>query len=202
MTRGAVQHNEQMMLRVGFGELFEEYLQTSAIHPRQVKAEALSRGGLDRRIEVSPLVGAPHHVGRAKAFGTVAPPVPVDQPETGLVEGQDLQRFPWATLAALPDGVGEVFLKASCSSGSAFSWRGLPVLSFTLRRLRSWPTPSGWAYSMPCRSRRNSSAWPIVAISPRFIASSRSSKASGVTNSCRPRSCTLLFSSSSRPPSL
>ena len=44
---------------------------------------------------------------------------------------------------AHPDGVGEVFLKVSCSSGSAFSCRGRPVFFFTLRRLKSWPTPSG-----------------------------------------------------------
>src|SRR5215210_7170031 len=30
-------------------------------------------------------------------------------------------------LSASADGVGEVFLKASCFSGSAFSWRGRPV---------------------------------------------------------------------------
>ena len=62
-------------------------------------------------------------------------------------------------LSASADGVREVFLKASCSSGSAFSCRGRPVLSLTLRRLRSWPTPSGCEYSMPCRSLRNWSAW-------------------------------------------
>src|SRR5919199_2832180 len=130
MTRGAIEHNEQMMLGVGFRELFEEYLQTSAIHPRQVKAEALSCGGLDRRIEVSPLVGAPHDVGRAKAFGAVAPPVPVDQAKTRLVKGHHLQRFLTVMiLAASPYGLGEVFLKASCSCGSASSCRGRPVLS-------------------------------------------------------------------------
>jgi hypothetical protein len=37
---------------------------------------------------------------------------------------------------------------------------------------------------------------------PRFMASSRSENASGVTNSWRPRSLTLLFRSSSIPPFL
>ena len=74
------------MLRVGFRELVEKYLQTSAIHPRQIKAEALPRCRLDSRIEVSPLVGAPDDVGWTKAPGTVAPPVPVDQAKTRLVK--------------------------------------------------------------------------------------------------------------------
>jgi Tol biopolymer transport system component len=61
-----------------------------------------------------------------------------------FVEEQDLQ---WLVLRLSasdpPYPTGEVFLKASWSWGYSFSWRGLPVLSFTLRRLRSWPTPSG-----------------------------------------------------------
>src|SRR5215207_3068869 len=125
------------MMGVGFGKLFEEALQTPTVHPGQVKAEGLSRSGLHCRIEVGPFVGAPDDVGRTKAFGTVSPPVPVDQAKTRFVKGQDLQWFAAVTLAALPDGGGEVFLKASCSSVSAFSWRGRPVLSFTFRRLRS-----------------------------------------------------------------
>src|SRR5215211_3906012 len=126
MTRGAVQHNEQMMLRVGFGELFEECLQTSAIHPRQVMAEALSRGGLESRIEVSPLVGAPHHVGRAKAFGTVAPPVPVDQsPKRASSKARTFSGFPGRRSRLCPTASAKFFcrppaLRGRPSRGEAF----------------------------------------------------------------------------------
>jgi hypothetical protein len=71
--------------------------------------------------------------------------MPVDEAKTGFIKGQDLQRFVGSWATALPYGlpyglpypIGEVFLKASCSSVSAFSCRGRPVLSFTFRRLRS-----------------------------------------------------------------
>jgi hypothetical protein len=68
----------------------------------------------------------------------VAPPVPADQAKTCFIKGQDLQWLVvglWA--AELPYPIGKLFLKASCCWGSAFSCRGRPVLSFTLRRLRS-----------------------------------------------------------------
>src|SRR3712207_4565502 len=140
MAWSAVEHDEQVVVGVGFGELFEETLQAPTVHPGQVKAEALSRCGLERRIEVGPLVGAPDDVGWTKTLRAVSPPVPIDEAKTRFIKGQDLQRFVGFWAAALPYGLpyplGEVFLKASCSSVSAFSWRGRPVLSFTLRRLR------------------------------------------------------------------
>src|SRR3712207_5677009 len=77
MARSAVEYDEQMMIGVGFGELFEEALQAPTVHPRQIQAEVLSRCGFERRIEVGPLVGAPDDVGRTKAFGAVSPAVPV-----------------------------------------------------------------------------------------------------------------------------
>src|SRR5215208_3254444 len=109
----------------------------AVIHPRQVHAEAFPGCRLHRRVEAGPLVGASHRVGRTESLGTVAPPTPVDEPKACLVEGQDLQRLPAMARSASPEDVREVFLKASCSSGSAFSCRGRPVLSFTLRRLKS-----------------------------------------------------------------
>src|ERR671912_485015 len=87
-------------------------------------------------VEVGPLLGAPHDVGRTEPLRAVAPPVPVDQPEACLVEGQNLQRL--VVASALPlDLSSELFLKASCSFWSASSWRGRPVFFLTLRRLRS-----------------------------------------------------------------
>jgi hypothetical protein len=41
MARSSVEHDEQMVVGLGFGESFEETLQASSVHPRQVKAEAL-----------------------------------------------------------------------------------------------------------------------------------------------------------------
>src|SRR5215203_854497 len=150
MAWGTIEHQEQMVLGVGFGEPFEERLQAPTVHPWQIQTETLSCCGLERRIEVGPLVGTPNDVGRTKALRIVAPPVPVDEAKTGLVEGQDLQRLLVGLSAAtlplpygLPYPIAEVFFKASCSSGSAFSCRGRPVLSLTLRRLKSCPTPSG-----------------------------------------------------------
>src|SRR5215203_754445 len=138
MAWGAIEYDDQVLVGVGLGELFEEGLQTSSVHPGQVKTETLSRRGFDCRIKVGPLVGALDDVGRAKALRTVSPPVPVDEPETRFVEGHDLQ---WLVLGLsasdLPYPAGEVFLNASCSLGSAFSCRGLPVLSLTFLRLRS-----------------------------------------------------------------
>ena len=57
MARSTIEHDKQVMIGVGFRELIEEGLQVPTVHPEQVKAEALSRSGLDRRIQVGPLVG-------------------------------------------------------------------------------------------------------------------------------------------------
>jgi hypothetical protein len=61
MARGVVEHDEQVVLGVGLGQFGEENLEAYVVHPRQVKAEAPSRRGLHRRVQVGPFVGAPHH---------------------------------------------------------------------------------------------------------------------------------------------
>src|SRR5215216_1123647 len=120
MAWSTVEHDEQMVVGVSFRESVEETLQASCVHPGQVKAEALSRCGLEGCIEVGPLVGTPDDVGWAKPLRRVSPPVPVDEAKTGFIKGQDLQRFVGFWAAALPYGlpypIAEVFLKASCSS--------------------------------------------------------------------------------------
>src|SRR5215212_3698993 len=83
------------MVGVAFREFVEEDLQASVVHPRQVKTKALSGRGLHRCVQVGPLVGASHHVGRAKSFRAVAPRVPVDEPETRLVEAITFRGFPF-----------------------------------------------------------------------------------------------------------
>jgi hypothetical protein len=85
--------------------------------------------------------------------------MPVYEPKARLIESHNLQRFllvrgftrgrprrlGFALPADPPQFAQELFLKVSCSFGSAFSWRGRPVLSFTLRLLNKPPTLSGWA---------------------------------------------------------
>ena len=90
MTRSTIEHDEQMVLGVGFGDLFEERLQALTVHPRKIETEAFARCGLDRCVEVGPLIGAANDVGRAKALRTVTPPVPVDEAKTCFIKGQDL----------------------------------------------------------------------------------------------------------------
>src|SRR5215211_8881191 len=118
MTRSTIEHDEKMVLGVGFRDLFEERLQAPTVHPWKIKTGAFSRCGFDCRVEVGPLVGAPHDVGRTEPLRAVAPPVPVDQPEACLVEGQNLQRL--VVASALPlDLTGKLFLNACCSFWSA-----------------------------------------------------------------------------------
>ena len=76
----------------------------------QVEAGAISAGGIERRVEVGPLVGAPHDLGRAKTLRT-APTVSVDQLEVRLVEGQDLKQLAGggAPLALYAHLLGELF---------------------------------------------------------------------------------------------
>jgi hypothetical protein len=90
MARSTIEHDKQMVLRIGFREPFEETLQAPTVHPRKIKAEALSRCRLERSIQIGPLVGSSHDVGWTKPLRTVSPPVPVDESETSLVKGQDL----------------------------------------------------------------------------------------------------------------
>ena len=68
------------MVGIRFTEVLQERLQTEPIHTGQVEAEAIPVGGIERRVEVGPLAGAPH--------------VPFDQSEVRLVEGQDLSSLP------------------------------------------------------------------------------------------------------------
>jgi hypothetical protein len=81
------------MLSICFAQVLQKRLKTQAIDAGQVKREALATGGIERCIEIGPLVGSSDDVGRAKAPGTISPSVPVDQPKACFVEGQDLQRF-------------------------------------------------------------------------------------------------------------
>src|SRR5215213_3889061 len=109
MARSTIEHDEQMVVGVGFGNLFEERLQAPTVHSRKIKTEAFSRCGLDRRVEVGPLVGALDDVGRAKALRTVTPPVPVDQAKTCFIKGHNLQWPVGLWAAELPYPMGKLF---------------------------------------------------------------------------------------------
>lgn len=98
MAWGIVEYNYQPMIGVRLAKVFQECLETGAVQPRQVKAKALPRRGIDRGIEIGPFVGALHDVRRAKPLGTVALLVPVDQPKACLVKCQNLQ---WLLLGML-----------------------------------------------------------------------------------------------------
>src|SRR3712207_6431505 len=111
-----------MMVGICFTQALQERPKRQAIHAGEVKREALAAGRINRRVKVGPLIGTPYHVRWTKALRTIAPSVPVDQTKACFIEGQDLQRSVGApALAALFDLLGELFLKASCSSLSAFS---------------------------------------------------------------------------------
>jgi hypothetical protein len=84
------------MVRIAFGELIEEDLQASGVHPRQVKTKALSGGGLHRCVEVGPLVGASHEVGRAKPLRTVAPVCQLISPKRASSKAITFSGFPFS----------------------------------------------------------------------------------------------------------
>ena len=107
--------------------------------------------------------------------------------------------FPRWRFRLLADGVREVFLKASCP--------GVGLLMPRTARLEldlASPEELADAVGVSVLDAVSFSK-ELVGLAdgcdlPFFIASSKSSKASGVTNSCRPRSLTLLLRSSSSPP--
>jgi hypothetical protein len=75
------------MIGIDLTEVPKELLETHPIHARQVKAETLACGGIDRGVEVGPLVGAADDVGRTKAFRAVSSSVPLDQSKARLIKG-------------------------------------------------------------------------------------------------------------------
>src|SRR5215218_3658886 len=72
------------MIGIRLCKMLQEHLKTGAIHTWQVNTETLACCGINRSIQIGPLVGALHYVGWAKPFGTVALLIPVDQTEACL----------------------------------------------------------------------------------------------------------------------
>ena len=79
MARGAIEHHNQPMIAIDLTEVPKELLQTHPIDARQLKAETFVRDGIERSVEVAPLVGAAEEVGRTKAFRALTSSVPGDQ---------------------------------------------------------------------------------------------------------------------------
>src|SRR5215204_1469395 len=90
MAWRAVEDDEKVVIGVSLCELLQEYLKASVIHPGQVHTETLPGRGFDRRVEISPLVSAFHDPRWTGPHRAVAPPMPVDQSESRLVESQNL----------------------------------------------------------------------------------------------------------------
>ena len=90
MARRAIEDDEKVMSWVSLGELLQEYLEAAVVHAGQLHTEALSAGGFDRRVQVSPFVSAFDDIRWTEPKRTVAPPVPVYESESRLVEGHHL----------------------------------------------------------------------------------------------------------------
>jgi hypothetical protein len=90
VARRAVEDDEKVMIGVSLGELLQEYLKASLIHPWQLHAEALSTPRLQRRVQVGPFVGAFDDIRWTEPKRAVASAMPVDQSEARLVESQYL----------------------------------------------------------------------------------------------------------------
>ncbi|MCA1605671.1 MAG: hypothetical protein LC775_09410, partial [Acidobacteria bacterium] len=54
VARSAIEHDQQMMVGICSAQFLQERFQTKAIHPGQVKAQALARCGVNRGVEVGP----------------------------------------------------------------------------------------------------------------------------------------------------
>ena len=110
MARGTIEHHNQAMVGIRLTKTLQERFEAAAVKTRKVNTETLARCGIDRSVEVGPLVGAMHHIRRAKPSGTVALLMPADQSEACLIEGQNLQGLVLGMLLALSGEVlGELF---------------------------------------------------------------------------------------------
>ena len=90
MARCAVEDDQEVVIGVPLRELLQEYLKASLIHPGQLHTEILSGRGFKSRVQVSPLVCALHDPRWTEPHRAVAPPMPVYEAESRLVESQDL----------------------------------------------------------------------------------------------------------------
>ena len=100
------------MVGICLTKTLQERFEAAALKTWKVNTETLARCGINRRVQIGPLVGAMHHIGRTKPSGTVALLMPVDQSEACLIEGQNLQGLVLEMLLAFSSEVlGELFLK-------------------------------------------------------------------------------------------
>jgi len=90
MAWRTVEHDEEVLIRVSLGELIQEYLKTTVVHPRQVHTETLPARGFESRVQVSPLVSAFDDIRWTEPKRALASPMPLFKPESRLVEGHNL----------------------------------------------------------------------------------------------------------------
>jgi hypothetical protein len=79
-----------VLIGVSLREFLQEYLKTSVVHPRQIHTEALPARGFDCRVQISPLASAFDDPRWTETKRAVAPPIPVYEPESRLVESHNL----------------------------------------------------------------------------------------------------------------
>src|SRR3954466_15904866 len=125
---GAVEpeHDDAIPSRPGLtGKQRQEPCEERLGHPLRDVPKGLARGRLDEGGGVQPLVPGLTQRDRPRTFGRPHPPDDRLQPEAVLVGGPDLDRLVRVLSARLSDGLLELFLNASRSSGvAAAGWRG------------------------------------------------------------------------------
>src|SRR3954470_17941498 len=125
---GAVEpkHDDAIPSRPGLtGKQGQEPCEERLGHPVRDVPEGLARGRLHEGGHVQPLVPVMTQRDRPLTFGRPHPPDDRLQPEAVLIRGPDLDRLFRGLSSRLSDGLLELFLNASRSSGvAAAGWRG------------------------------------------------------------------------------
>src|SRR3954471_15031215 len=218
LPAGAVEpeHDDAIPSRPGLtGKQRQEPCEERLGHPVRDVPEGLARGRLHEGGDVQPLVPVMTQRDRPLTFGRPHPPDDRLQPEAVLVRGPDLDRLVRVLSSRLSDGLLELFLNASRSSGvAAAGWRGRgfctdqsialsasqprwgktaaspssPAIQAATLRLDHRP-PSGGGASSRARNRSRSSGRSTLGTPP--LRRRRSPRASGPCVLYRARSCSI-----------
>jgi hypothetical protein len=70
VARGTIEHHNQAMVGICLTKTLQERFEAAALKTWKVNTETLARCGIDRSVQIGPLVGAMHHIGRTKPSGT------------------------------------------------------------------------------------------------------------------------------------
>ena len=126
MPAGAVEHEHGMSAgRDGAGDLGEVVVHRAGVGEGHDEARGHATLGTDRAEDVGPLVAGVARRARSRAALRPEPGERALLADPRLVLEPDLERFARRGLGDRGGyRLGEVFLKASCASGSVFGWRG------------------------------------------------------------------------------